>query len=324
MHRLKGRCRLGCLFVALLWLLLAGCGTVDQMPTNANTGGTDESTAETELTEEDLSQPKKYQVIYNSDSTHIQQNESPYHAGDQNSILTKKMVTSAVMEAIDAGIDCYSLAPGQCWVPWWPSQYKEAHADWYGNEVGKFKYAYLGEIEIWEDTKNVEKTSVESVPADMITAPVAGIAFSRTLKLGEMEGLKSSKVEWTDLEGKSKTKAAAGNTYVATVTLELEIGYAFTADTVIPEEYAAEIQNDGTTLVLKKQFAVEAVEEESSSAQEDVTTAPTVDSTVTTEVDSSEDVGEEKSGCGASVAFGAMGICLISAVAMAIRKKKEK
>jgi hypothetical protein len=41
-------------------------------------------------------------------------------------------------------------------------------ANTYGNEVGKFKYAYLGEIEIWEDTKNVEKTSVESVPADMI------------------------------------------------------------------------------------------------------------------------------------------------------------
>ena len=125
-----------CLCMALLLMGLTGCGGNEQTQAETETGATTESVTVVDPATEDLSKPQKYQVIYNSDSTHIQQNESPYHAGDKNSILTKKMVTSAVMEAIDAGIDCYSLTPGQCWVPWWPSQYKEAHADWYFKDFG--------------------------------------------------------------------------------------------------------------------------------------------------------------------------------------------
>ncbi|MBE6633638.1 MAG: hypothetical protein E7620_04750 [Ruminococcaceae bacterium] len=83
---------------------------------------------------EDLSQPKFYKTVFNSDTTHIMQCASPYHTTNQDTPLTKKMVEAAVTEALDAGADCYVITPGHCWVPWWPSQYLNDHATWFFDE----------------------------------------------------------------------------------------------------------------------------------------------------------------------------------------------
>ena len=86
--------------------------------------------------QEDLSQPKFYKTVFNSDTTHIMQCASPYHTTNQDTPLTKKMVETAVTEALDAGADCYVITPGHCWVPWWPSEYLNDHASWFFDEFG--------------------------------------------------------------------------------------------------------------------------------------------------------------------------------------------
>ncbi len=126
--------RLACFLLLLLTLLSVSCQKKPSPPP-AETSG-EATAAETADPTPTPSEPKHYQVIYNSDATHIMQNESPYHEGEQNSRLTTAMVKEAVQEAIDGGIDCYTLAPGQCWVPWWESEYYKDHVDWYINELG--------------------------------------------------------------------------------------------------------------------------------------------------------------------------------------------
>ena len=118
-------------------LLLVGCSSAEELDGQGSdtVSQTTDTEAQTE-SPEDLSIPKKYQLIYNSDTTHIEQNDSPYHEGDKNTTLTKSMVKASVEEAIDAGADCFALSPGQCWVPWWPSEYIDEHIDWYKNEFG--------------------------------------------------------------------------------------------------------------------------------------------------------------------------------------------
>ncbi len=71
-----------------------------------------------------------YQVIYNSDTTCIEQ------VLERNVDLTRAMVEENVTEAIDAGADCFVCTPGHCWVPWWPSKYTSEHTAWYTEKYG--------------------------------------------------------------------------------------------------------------------------------------------------------------------------------------------
>lgn len=91
-----------------------------------------------------------YKVIYNSDTTHILGNISPYNPVSAVSgkgfaaylhersviALTPEKLDASVKEAADAGADAYSFCVGLCWVPWWPSEEFPAteHIDWFVNE----------------------------------------------------------------------------------------------------------------------------------------------------------------------------------------------
>lgn len=140
-----------CLALVLLMLLTVGCGTTPPVEPPEATG-TGSRETETDSGEKPVTPtgPRNWQLLYNSDATHIEQNDSPYHAGDKNTTLTKGMVRAAVQEAIDAGIDCYSLAPGQCWVPWWPSAYTAEHIRWYTQTFGgsNFSNPYWNYIQV--------------------------------------------------------------------------------------------------------------------------------------------------------------------------------
>lgn len=124
-----------CLLAILtLASLLFSTACEGKNPAGVSTGP---AVTETSAEENDnIGEPKLYKSVFNSDTTHILQCASPYHATNQDSPITKKMVQEAVTEAIDAGADCYVITPGHCWVPWWPSQYLKEHTDWFFNELG--------------------------------------------------------------------------------------------------------------------------------------------------------------------------------------------
>lgn len=91
-----------------------------------------------------------YKVIYNSDTTHILGNISPYNPVSAVSgkgpayalhekgevALTAEKLDASVKEAMAAGADAYSFCPGLCWLPWWPSEEFPAkeHIHWFVNE----------------------------------------------------------------------------------------------------------------------------------------------------------------------------------------------
>ena len=91
-----------------------------------------------------------YRLLYNSDTTHILGNVSPYNLisavsgkgpaaqlHEKSEIaLTPEMLDASVKEAADAGADAYSFCAGLCWVPWWPSEEFPAreHIDWFVND----------------------------------------------------------------------------------------------------------------------------------------------------------------------------------------------
>ena len=93
-----------------------------------------------------------YRLLYNSDTTHILNNVSPYNPvsaisgkgpaaqlHEQSAIaLTAEKLDASVREAVDAGADAYSFCAGLCWVPWWPSEEFPAgeHIDWFVNDFG--------------------------------------------------------------------------------------------------------------------------------------------------------------------------------------------
>ena len=116
-------------------LLQTACSN-EELVEAVTTAITEATTTASSSEEEDIGTPKQYKTIFNSDTTHIMQCASPYHATNSDVPLTKKMVESAVTEALDAGADCYVITPGHCWVPWWPSEYISEHADWYFNTLG--------------------------------------------------------------------------------------------------------------------------------------------------------------------------------------------
>lgn len=124
------------LLAVLSVLTYSSCGGTT-VPENT-TGISEELTqsGDTAGVNDDIGEAKYYNTIFNSDTTHILQCASPYHATNQNTPITKKMVEAAVTEALDAGADCYVITPGHCWVPWWPSQYLAEHSNWFFNELG--------------------------------------------------------------------------------------------------------------------------------------------------------------------------------------------
>ncbi len=128
-----------CLLAAFLCLVsVSGCkpssnpGSSDKSeepgpaPAESGTGEPGEIT---------VGDPTFYPVIYNSDTTHIYQNVSPYHKALHDP-LTPEMFDAAVKEAADAGANCFEITPGHCWVPWWPSEAFPVaeHARWFIND----------------------------------------------------------------------------------------------------------------------------------------------------------------------------------------------
>ena len=139
---MKNRFSVRLILIVLLGGMLLGavaCQSAPENPSPSDTSavsvpsGTD--TAE-DPASGGIGTPKLYRAMYNSDTTNIMQCASPYHATNQDSPLTKKMVEANVTEAIDAGADCFVICPGHCWVPWWPSQYLKEHSDWFFDEFG--------------------------------------------------------------------------------------------------------------------------------------------------------------------------------------------
>lgn len=129
------RCAVAVMLAALSVFISTSCAGNEEA-TSTEVTSQPVVSADTGSTDENKGEAKFYKTLFNSDTTHILQCASPYHATNQDTPITKKMVTSAVTEALDAGADCYVITPGHCWVPWWPSQYLSEHADWFFNELG--------------------------------------------------------------------------------------------------------------------------------------------------------------------------------------------
>ncbi len=207
------------------------------------------------------------------------------------------------------------------------SQTNYFDANTWGNEIGKFVYPYLSTIEVYEDLSEYQNTPIASVPEGIVIAPVAGIAFSKTLNLGNISDIARGSVVWTDADGNQKTKAAAGQTYTATITITPNLGYEFNSDTVIPDEYTGSINEDGT-LTLVRLFSVAPAEEESTSADdtaentgkpEDTTAAPQLSSGDTTSAGD-----DSENGCRSSAAIGTVGVITFAATVIACKKKKKE
>lgn len=130
--------RAGALILAFVLVLpiLVGCRSGNNAGVPTDSGSALTSGGETTAEPVDISKPRHYQALFNSDTTHIEQCASPYHKTNQDTPLTKKMVQAAVTEALDAGADCYVITPGHCWTPWWPSEYLAAHNKWYFDAFG--------------------------------------------------------------------------------------------------------------------------------------------------------------------------------------------
>ncbi len=120
----------------LLFGMLTGVGCTDpseQGGESGTTGGESDSTPSSEAPKLQLPESDaKYQLLYNSDMTNLRDAVT----GNPRGALSPSLIERSVREAAEAGADAFIMAPGYCWVPWWPSQYLEEHEKWYIEEFG--------------------------------------------------------------------------------------------------------------------------------------------------------------------------------------------
>ncbi len=189
------------------------------------------------------------------------------------------------------------------------------------NWWGSCGIPFISEIEIFEDLGLYEDDVIAAIPEGMILSPVAGVAFSKTLTLGDtLSAAAGASIRWTNEAGEQKTKAAAGNTYIATVTLTPVMGFCFSEETVVPAEYTAVINEDGT-MTLTKTFVLPPEETEAPAtepAAPTVTEAPTADNAPVTDAPAADEAG-----CASVVGGAALAVLCLSAGGVLLLKKKE-
>lgn len=197
-------------------------------------------------------------------------------------------------------------------------------ANTWGNEVGKFAYAYLTKIEVFEDLSTYNNTKIAAVTGTLVNDPLAGIAFTKTVTLEEgLADQVTASVVWTDTEGNQKTKAAGGNTYIATVTLIPMVGYIFTDETAVPQGWEKTVNDDGS-LTLTRRYDVAALEEPTQTPTEEASEAPTEAPTQATDGVTAEIPAKSEVGCASSIGLGSVAVLLIAVMAAGVIGKKQK
>lgn len=183
-------------------------------------------------------------------------------------------------------------------------------------------YAALRQVILPCAKGNVELPAVESIPADLFRAPTkAGAQLNPFANLPENAPFTvvGDLIKWTDADGNAATKAEAGKTYTATVTLlSNDASTIFDAErTTIPANYQATISADGSTVTLTQTFTVP---EESATTGADASTEETPTGTDTTPTEApSED------GCASSLGAIApiVAVALIGSALPMLRRKHE-
>lgn len=184
------------------------------------------------------------------------------------------------------------------------------------------RYAALRQVILPCAKGNVQLPAIESIPADIFRVPTkAGAQLNAFANLPDNAPFTvvGDLIKWTDADGKAATKAEAGKTYTATVTLlSKEAGTIFDAErTTIPANYTATISADGSTVTLTQTFTVS---EESATTGADTSTeeTPTGTDTAPTEAPSED-------GCASSLGAIApiVAVALIGSALPMLRRKHE-
>lgn len=199
-------------------------------------------------------------------------------------------------------------------------------ANTWGNEKGKFAYAYLTKIEVYENLATYNKTVIDTVAGTLVNNPLAGIAFTKTVTLDPaIADSVAATVTWTDAEGNQKTKAVGGNTYTATIRLTPMVGFAFTSDTTVPEGWTKALEADGS-LILTRSFSVAKQEEPTGEEpSKPASEAPSAEPTKPIGTDSGKAENEpEARGCASALGAGTAVLLLTAALGLGLLRRKNK
>lgn len=165
---------------------------------------------------------------------------------------------------------------------------------------------------------NVTLPAIESIPADIFRTPTkAGAQLNPFANISDDAAFSvvGDMVKWTDADGKAATKAEAGKTYTATVTLlSKDAGTIFDAErTTIPTNYTASISDDGSTVTLTQTFTVPSE-------------STTTDATTTEETPSGTDAPTEEpsDGCASSLAIAPLAVTALLGCALPLLRRKHE